>query len=115
MHTSAFWHIIDTLVANSEILIDRPQGSAHPRYPDIIYPFDYGYLKGTNSGDGQGIDIWRGSLPEQQATAIIVSADSKKHDAEIKILLGCTAEEMQIILAVHNRRPDSQAAILIER
>ena len=34
---SEFWDALDKLVANSEIVIDRPKGSAHPRYPELIY------------------------------------------------------------------------------
>ncbi len=56
-----FWKALDELVNNSEIVIDRPRGSAHPRYPNFIYNVDYGYLKDTASMDGSGIDIWVGS------------------------------------------------------
>ena len=52
-----FWNALDTLIATSEIAIDRPRGSAHPRYADITYPLDYGYLTGTSGGDGDEIDI----------------------------------------------------------
>ena len=52
-----FWRALDALVAGSEIVIDRPRGSAHPRYPDVIYPLDYGYLAGTRAADGDGIDV----------------------------------------------------------
>lgn len=40
-------------------MIDRPKGSAHPRYPEFIYKVDYGYLKNTSSIDdaGRGIPI----------------------------------------------------------
>ena len=44
-----FWDALDELVSNSEIVIDRPKGSAHPRFPDFIYKVDYGYLKDTAS------------------------------------------------------------------
>lgn len=30
-----FWNLLDRLVENSEIVIDRPKGTAHPKYPDI--------------------------------------------------------------------------------
>lgn len=30
-----FWNAIDKLVAESEIVIGRPIGSSHPRYPHI--------------------------------------------------------------------------------
>ena len=52
-----FWTTLDQLVSDSEIVIDRPKGSAHPKYPDFIYKVDYGYLNNTSSMDGQGIDV----------------------------------------------------------
>lgn len=52
-----FWNAIDKLVGTSEIIIDRPKGTAHPRFPNFIYNVDYGFLKGTSSTDGEGIDI----------------------------------------------------------
>ena len=44
-HNPEFWELLDKLVENSEIVIDRPKGTAHPRYPDFVYKVDYGYLK----------------------------------------------------------------------
>jgi hypothetical protein len=55
-----FWQQADDLVAASEIGIDRPRGRAHPRYPDVHYPLDYGFLAKTRAGDGSGIDVWSG-------------------------------------------------------
>ncbi|TLM89925.1 MAG: inorganic pyrophosphatase [Actinobacteria bacterium] len=108
-----FWQHIDRLVAGAEVIIDRPAGTAHPRYPDFIYPLDYGYLQGTSAGDGGGIDVWRGSLPGAVASGGICTVDLTKHDSEIKILLGCTAGEMQVALRTHNG--GSMAGVLIER
>lgn len=56
-----FWKAIDELVNNSEIIIDRPKGTAHPKYSDFVYQVDYGYLKNTSSMDGAGIDVYVGS------------------------------------------------------
>ncbi len=108
-----FWQHIDRLVTGAEVVIDRPAGTAHPRYPDFIYPLDYGYLQGTSAGDGGGIDVWRGSLPGGAAGGVICTVDLTKRDSEIKILLGCTAEEMQVALRAHNG--GSMAGVLIER
>ena len=114
MSADSFWEALDRLAANSRLVIDRPQGSAHPRYPDLIYPYDYGYLEGTHAMDGGGIDAWVGSLGERQVTAVICTVDLGKRDAEIKLLLGCTPSEAQAILQVHNG-PGGQAGLLIER
>lgn len=108
-----FWNYIDRLVAESRPVIDRPRGASHPRFPDLTYPLDYGYLEGTTTVDGGGIDIWSGSMPCQQANAVVLTVDLLKRDAELKILLGCTEEEMQTILRFHNG--DAMRAVMIPR
>ena len=92
-----FWRTLDDLISTSEIIIDRPKGSAHPRFPDLFYPLDYGYLHGTTAGDGDGIDVWIGNAEEQCVTAIACTVDGYKRDAEIKILLGCTEDDQAAI------------------
>ena len=47
--SSVFWERLDALLAQSRIVIDRPRGSHHPRFPQIVYEIDYGYLDGTTS------------------------------------------------------------------
>ena len=86
---SEFWESIDKLVRSSQIVIDRPKGTAHPKYPSFIYRLDYGYLKNTSSMDGSGIDIWVGSNGGG-IDAIMCIVDLMKKDSEIKILIGCT-------------------------
>jgi inorganic pyrophosphatase len=113
MDQIAYWKGLDQLVAHCGLVIDRPRGSRHPRYPDLIYPFDYGYLKDTRAMDQGGIDVWVGTLPDPKVTAVICTVDLLKNDAELKILLGCAPEEANIILQTHNDGP--QSAILILR
>lgn len=108
-----FWLALDQLAAASEIVIDRPKGSAHPKYPDCIYRVDYGYLKDTASMDGGGIDVWVGS-GEKTIDAIICTVDLLKRDSEIKILIGCTEEEKAIIYETHNES-EYMKGILIRR
>ena len=100
-YTEAFWKALDELVNHSEIMIDRPKGTAHPRYPDFIYKVDYGYLKDTSSMDGGGIDVWVGS-GGKKIDAILCIVDLVKKDSEIKILIGCTEEEKTIVYETHN-------------
>lgn len=108
---AAFWQTLDHLVATSRLVLDRPRGTAHPRYPECIYPLDYGYLAGTTAADGDGIDVWVGSLPERRVTAVICTVDRGKRDAELKLLLGCTPQETEMALNFHNR--DGQAGLLV--
>lgn len=109
-----FWNNIDKLIAESEIVIDRPKGSVHPSYPDFLYKVDYGYLKNTASMDGGGIDLWRGTKHDQTADAIICIIDLIKRDSEIKILIGCTEEEKKIIYQTHNET-EYMKGIMIRR
>ena len=108
-----FWRSLDRLVSESAITIDRPKGSAHPRYPEFRYPIDYGFLEGTRAADGNGIDVWRGSIPNLSVTAILCTIDMVKRDAELKLLIGCTPQEAQTILVASNS--GLMAATLVER
>ena len=107
------WSAIDRLVQTSEVIIDRPKGSAHPRFPSVVYPLDYGYLAGTRSSDLGGIDVWVGTDSEWEVTAMVCTVDLSKSDAEVKFLIGCTNQEALEILKFHNR--GEQSALLISR
>lgn len=111
--SASFWAYLDQLVAACSVIIDRPRNSRHPRYPDIVYPLDYGYLEGTNSVDGGGVDVWQGTSRAHDLSAVILTVDMVKHDVEIKILPGCTEDEMQIILNFQNSQ--SMRALLVRR
>ena len=97
-----FWLGLETLVRGGKIVIDRPKGSVHPRYPSIVYPLDYGFVEDTTGGDGQAVDVWRGSLDRSPLVGIVCTVDRLKRDAEVKLLLGCTPEEVDTILSFHN-------------
>lgn len=109
-----FWTMLEELVGQSDVVIDRPKGSAHPKFPHTIYPVDYGYLQNTTSMDGEGIDVWVGTAPERTVDAIVCVVDGWKRDSEIKILIGCTRQEQDQIEAFHNRS-QYMKGILISR
>jgi inorganic pyrophosphatase len=112
-NSANFWRHLDALLDTHKLMIDRPAGSAHPRYPDFVYPHNYGYLEGTVAADGNGIDVWVGTLSGRRLVGVICTVDVVKRDAEVKLLLGCTRDQMQQILAVHST--SMQGGILIER
>lgn len=111
---TAFWAALDQIVNESKIIIDRPKGSAHPKFPTFIYKVDYGYLESTCSMDGGGIDVWVGTDERKQVDAIICIIDLMKRDSEIKILIGCTEDEKEIIYQTHNET-EGMKGILIRR
>lgn len=63
--------------------------------------------------DGGGIDLWMGSAPHRDLTAIAVTIDTKKKDSEIKLIIGYTEEEIKNIEELHNRY--YQSGIIIRR
>ncbi len=108
------WEALDRLVASSRVVVDRPAGSRHPRFPDAVYPLDYGFLEATTAADGNGIDVWIGSAEEREVAAIACTFDFLKRDLELKILLACTEKEAERILEFHNTE-NMQVAYLIRR
>ena len=84
------------------------------RKRELIYPLDYGYLSHTTSADGEGIDVWRGTDAARRIDAVVCTVDLINRDSEIKILIGCTQQEKQTVLAWHNRSAYMKA-ILIDR
>lgn len=100
---TSFWREMGNLIVTHRIVIDRPKGSRHPRYPDYIYPLDYGYIENTTASDGDGMDVWMGSLNQKTLTGILCTFDTIKRDAEIKLLIGCTDQDIQAIRRFHHQ------------
>lgn len=99
-----FFSALDNLILENGITIERQKNSAHPRFPDFVYLLDYGYINGTKSQDGAGIDVFRGNDPEVGIVGIICTVDSLKKDSEIKVLYQCTEENIQTALGMMNKK-----------
>ena len=109
-----FWQKLDSLYFSSSVVIERPKFSKHPRYDDMVYPVDYGYLTDTISSDGSQIDVFFGSDTNKKIKSIAVSTDIIKRDSEIKLLIGCTDQEELDVLHMLNVS-ENQKAILVRR
>lgn len=107
-----YWDILDQLVGSNKLIIDRKKGTIHPKYANMIYPADYGFISDTQSMDGEGIDVFVGQEPKKRINGIICTADSIKNDAEIKIIYGCSVVEIKAILEFLNNS-DYMKAIFI--
>lgn len=97
MSKGRFFQNLDTLSATSTFVVDRPRGTRHPRVPQAVYPVDYGYLDGTASGDGEGVDVFHGSAEGLGVVGVFVTADPEKRDVEVKVLTDCTTDEIEQI------------------
>lgn len=66
----------------------------------MIYPLDYGYLEGTDGGDGEGIDVWLGTQDGPgRVVGALATADHGKRDMELKLLIDCSEEDIRVIVA----------------
>ncbi len=79
------WFGWERTIRRNGIEIDRPKGSRHPEHPEIAYPLDYGYVKGTKGGDGDEVDVFAGST-DSGLVGAIVAFDPSKNETEIKLL-----------------------------
>jgi len=92
-----YWVRLKQLLLTNEIVIDRPKGSKYPKFDSFILPLDYGYLKNTLSNNGADIDVWKGSLDSNELTGIVCTVDSMKKDSEVKLLINCNTDDIEIL------------------
>jgi inorganic pyrophosphatase len=109
-----YWDILDEFIKSNKLIIDRKKGTIHPKYANMIYPVDYGFIENTKSMDGDGIDIFIGGEKEKKINGIICIADRIKNDSEIKIIYGCNENEIKLILEFLNNS-DYMKAIFINQ
>ena len=112
---SEFWRAMERLIADSEIVIERARGTRHPEHPQIVYPLDYGCLKGTSSSDGEEIDLFLGTDPARRLTGAFVTVDLEKRDCEIKLLIGCTGDEIRTVDHFFNDYASMKGLLLLRK
>ena len=76
------------------VTVDRPLGSAHPDYPEMIYPINYGYIEGIMAPDGEEQDAYILGVPYpvQQFTGRIIAIVRRSDDVEEKWVV-CPQEQ----------------------
>ena len=69
-----------------KVTVDRPLGSCHPKYRDIVYPVNYGYIEGIISPDGEEQDayILGVNTPVKEFTGKVIAVICRKDDVEEK-------------------------------
>lgn len=68
------------------VKVDRPLGSTHPNYPELIYPVNYGYVEGIIAPDGeeQGAYIIGIDKAIDEFVGEVVAIIQRKEDVEEK-------------------------------
>ncbi len=90
--------------------VDRPLGSRHPEYPELIYPVNYGYIPGILAGDGEEQDAYILGVeePVRTFTGRVIAVIHRLDDAEEKWVLApagsvYTAEQIAAATAFQER------------
>ena len=66
--------------------VDRPIGSIHPTYRDMVYPVNYGYVDGLTAGDGEEQDVYilGPDRPMETFEATVIGVYHRLNDCEDK-------------------------------
>jgi inorganic pyrophosphatase len=92
------WQLWEQLIDERGIVIDRPRGEAHPLYPDMVYPYDYGYVPGTAAADGHEVDAFVGRV-QTGLVGLIALVHEPSGIVDPKLLVNLTLQDAQAIMA----------------
>ena len=101
------------------VKIDRPLGSSHPKYPDMIYPVNYGYVEGIIAPDGEEQDVYILGVnePIEEFTGRIIAVIHRFDDVEEKWVAapdGVTFTKEEIAEAVRFQEQYFDTEIVME-
>lgn len=87
-------------------IIDRPMGTCHPRYPDLVYSINYGYVEGVVSGDGQEQDayVFGSDKPLEAFEGKVIAVYHRFNDTENKWIVsldGSDYSDEEILKTIH--------------
>jgi len=79
-------HLKQYLGKIATVIIDRPIGARHPKYPDVKYPINYGYIEGIMAPDGEEQDVYVLGVGEPLTTFVgrIIAVVCRENDVEDK-------------------------------
>lgn len=108
------WEAHEALIAANGLTIDRPRFTAHPHFPEVVYPLDYGYINDTVGLDDQEIDVFVGTAPTGLVGALL-TVDHRKGDHEFKLLYDCSPQEVYLVNGFINFAPALMSGELLMR
>ena len=88
-----------------KVTVDRPLGSHHPRYRDLCYPVNYGFVAGLPAPDGEAQDAYILGISEPLAEFVgrVIAIVHRADDVEEKWVVapdGVTLTREQIAAQV---------------
>ena len=76
----------DVIGSKVRITVDRPLGSLHPRFPDMLYEVNYGFVEGVVGGDGEWQDAYILGVdePVTEFVGVVLAVIRRRNDSEVK-------------------------------
>ena len=109
---------IDYIGKEVDVIIDRPLGSAHPKYSDHIYLVNYGYVPNTISGDGEELDAYVLGVyePLETFTGKCIAIIHRTNDNDDKLIIvpdnkTFTNKEIKVLTDFQEQYFDSEIII----
>lgn len=100
----------DVLGRPVHCVMDRPLGSRHPRYPDMLYTVNYGCVPGVLAGDGAEQDVYvlGPTVPLETFDGVVIAVIHRFDDCEDKWVVAApgaryTAEEIRAAVAFQEK------------
>ena len=87
------WAVWTRRIHKNGITIERPRATAHPNYPSVVYPLDYGFVNDTFGTDGDALDVFVGR-GTTGLVGTLLTTDHRRQDREVKLLYDCTPEDI---------------------
>lgn len=86
------------------VTVDRPLGSVHPNFKNIVYPVNYGFVKGIVAPDGEEQDVYvlGINVPIKEFTGKVIAVIHRLNDVEDKWIVapeGCSFSKEEIVEA----------------
>ncbi len=104
-----------------KVTVDRPLGCRHPKYPDMTYPLNYGYIEGIIGGDGEEQDAYILGIdtPLEEFEGEVIAVIHRKNDVEDKWVVAekgkkFTKEEIVAATYFQEQYFDSEIEIIKE-
>ena len=87
-------------------IIDRPIGSRHPQFSDMVYPINYGYIEGVIAGDGEEQDAYVFGIdkPIDTFEGKVIAVYHRLNDVEDKWIVsldGSDYSDDEILQSIH--------------
>lgn len=109
-----FWQKVDTLYLSGTRKLIKKKGERHDEFQNLVFPLDYARIVDMKSVSGHGVAVYMGSENRNKVSALIIAADILAKELDVKVLAGCTDEEIDDVLRYLNQT-DFQKTVLIRR